>query len=80
MTTEQGNDQIKQTADRLAESAYRALSNVARSLADGQITPAELPAIIVWLDSVESLTAEAKELAKNLSNRSTWLNGEEKAS
>ena len=42
MTTEQKQDALHETADRAAEHAFRALSNVARALADNTITPAEL--------------------------------------
>lgn len=78
MTTHEQQQAIKRTADQLAESAYIALSNVARSLADGQITPVELPAILVRLEHIEALVAQTREMATSLSNGATWAERSER--
>ena len=80
MTTHEQQQAIKRTADQLAESAYLALSNVARSLADGAITPVELPAILVRLEHIEALVSQARDLAQNLSNGASWSARSERAS
>lgn len=80
MTTHEQQEAIKRTADRLAEAAYIALSNVARSLADGQITPVELPAILVRLGHIEALVSQAREMAMSLSNSASWAERSERAS
>lgn len=80
MTTEQQAEQIKKRADQMVEAAYRALSNVARSLADDEITAEELPAILVWIESVEAIAPQVKELAQRMSNAATWAQRVERAS
>lgn len=80
MTTEQQGEQIKRTTDQLADAAYIALSNVARSLADGAITADELPAILVRLDHIEALVSQARELAQRMSNAASWAARSERAS
>lgn len=81
MTTHEQQEAIKRTADQLAEAAYVALSNVARSLADGDgITPVELPALIVRFGHIRALVEQAEEMAVRMSNSASWAERAERAS